>query len=298
MRKAFINTALHFLAFVIAVGLFQMTSGIIARAEEDSGADYQIRVNRAANCITVYERDNSGVFSIPVRVFLCSTGRSLSYTPLGTYSTSSYYRWHEMFGGSYTQYAVRINNHIMLHSIPYNSANPGSMSWEQYNLLGERASMGCIRLACADAKWIYDNCRPGTEVVIYDDTENPGPLGKPEAMKISADNPSRRWDPTDLSENNPWNKVRPLIYLKDDIGDGMLYIPLGAGIDSVKNRLGMKNADGISYNTDEYSVNIYGNYDLNKAGVYKIYISGIEKQTGMTAGKEVIMYVLENMIEI
>lgn len=298
MKKAFVNAALHFLAFFMAVCFLQITGSFTSYAEEDGRPDYQIRINRAANCITIYERDDSGTFSIPVRVFACSTGKAASGTPLGTYKTSSYYQWHEMFGGTYTQYAVRVNNHIMLHSIPYNSANPASMNWKQYNMLGEKASMGCIRLACADAKWIYENCRPGTEVVIYDDAENPGPLGKPEMMEISADSPLRGWDPTDLNEKNPWNSVRPSIYLKNDIGDDMLYIPLGAGVDTVKGELGMKNANGALYNTDEYSLNIYGNYNLNKAGIYKIYITGTEKSTGMRVDKEMTMYVLENMREV
>ena len=63
--------------------------------------------------------------------------------------------------------------------------------------------MGCVRLTTEDAKWIADNCPSGTSVEIYDD-EDPGPLGKPEAVKIDADDVKRGWDPTDADENNPW----------------------------------------------------------------------------------------------
>ena len=50
----------------------------------------------------------------------------------------------------------------------------------EYNKLGSPASLGCVRLTTADAKWIYDNCKAGTKTLIYDNTETPGPLGKPE----------------------------------------------------------------------------------------------------------------------
>ena len=67
----------------------------------------------------------------------------------------------------------------------------------------------CIRLTVQDAKWIYDNCKPGTKVEFYEDS-NPGPLGKPTAQKISEDETVRGWDPTDPDVNNPWrNYVRP-----------------------------------------------------------------------------------------
>ena len=64
--------------------------------------------------------------------------------------------------------------------------------------------MGCVRLTVEDAKWIYDNCKPGTSVEFYSN-ENPGPLGKPETPKISEYEEYRDWDPTDPDVNNPWN---------------------------------------------------------------------------------------------
>ena len=55
-----------------------------------------------------------------------------------------------------------------------------------------------------DVKWIYDYCPLGVTVEIYDDTENPGPLGLPEQTKIDVTNPNRGWDPTDPDPSNPW----------------------------------------------------------------------------------------------
>jgi len=66
--------------------------------------------------------------------------------------------------------------------------------------------MGCIRLTVEDAKWIYDNCKSGTTVEFYT-SEDPGPLGKPDAIKITEHEEYRGWDPTDPNENNPWREM-------------------------------------------------------------------------------------------
>lgn len=55
-----------------------------------------------------------------------------------------------------------------------------------------------------DAKWIYDNCKTGTQVTFLNDSDV-GPLGKPTSMKIS-NSPNRGWDPTDIDSKNPWNQ--------------------------------------------------------------------------------------------
>ena len=52
----------------------------------------------------------------------------------------------------------------------------------EYNQLGNTRSLGCIRLNCEVAKWIYDNCQLGTQVNISS-TLTSGPLAKPAGCK-------------------------------------------------------------------------------------------------------------------
>lgn len=163
---------------------------------------YYIKINRMQNCITVYTPDENGEYSIPYKAMVCSTGL-YNATPSGTYQISTKYRWRELYGGVYGQYATRIHGAILFHSVPYYTKSNDNLCTDKYNKLGQQASMGCVRLTTEDAKWIADNCPSGTSVEIYDD-EDPGPLGKPEAVKIDADDVNRGWDPTDPDENNPW----------------------------------------------------------------------------------------------
>uniref|UniRef100_UPI003FEDDC17 L,D-transpeptidase family protein n=1 Tax=Roseburia sp. TaxID=2049040 RepID=UPI003FEDDC17 len=178
------------------------TSEAIETPDVTAAFPYYIKINRMQNCITVYTPDENGEYTIPYKAMVCSTGL-YNATPSGTYQISTKYRWRELYGGVYGQYATRIHGAILFHSVPYYTKSNDNLCTDKYNKLGQQASMGCVRLTTEDAKWIADNCPSGTSVEIYDD-EDPGPLGKPEAVKIDADDVNRGWDPTDPDENNPW----------------------------------------------------------------------------------------------
>lgn len=169
----------------------------------DTRPNYTIYVNRALNCITIKQQEADGTLT-PVKSMVCSCGKPGSETPEGTFNTSDYYVWRKMVDNTYGKYAVRFNGKILFHSVPYIVESPDTLEWEEYNKLGEGASLGCVRICVRDAKWIYDNCKPGTTVVVYSDYENAGELGKPEAIKIDGNLPYRTWDPTDIDINNPW----------------------------------------------------------------------------------------------
>ncbi len=167
---------------------------------------YLLKVNYTANTVTAYKKDENGNYTVPVKAMVCSTGAA---TPTsGVYKTQNKYRWKLLIGNSYGQYSTRITGQILFHSVPYEKQTPDSIITKYYDRLGITTSLGCIRLTVADAKWIYDNCPLGTSVEFYS-SSNPGPLGKPSAVKIAdAGYPLNRWDPTDPDSNNPWkNKV-------------------------------------------------------------------------------------------
>ncbi len=178
---------------------------------------YQIRVNRAANCVTVYKKDKNGEYTEPYKAIVCSTGKYVGDTPLGDFHTLISYEWLLMVDGTYGQFAYRFYGSILFHSVPYYSKDKGNLEYAQFNKLGEPASLGCVRVCVRDAIWLIENCPVGTEVIVYDDEDNPGPLGKPEMIKIPADSPYRGWDPTDPDPENPWNNCKPEITVPETV---------------------------------------------------------------------------------
>ncbi len=174
---------------------------------------YAILVNRAMNTVTIYAPGSDGYYSVPVKAMICSTAREGAVTPLGTYTMISWRsEWRLMFDGTYGQYATGFYGNYLFHSICYTAPEHDAMKQDSYNLLGEPASMGCVRLETVDAKWIYDNCPAGTPVVIYDDPTSPGPLGKPaKTIPHITDELYNGWDPTDPAEGNPWHAILPSV---------------------------------------------------------------------------------------
>ena len=175
-----------------------------------SGRSYYIMVNRAQSTVTVYEPDEEGRYTVPVKAMVCSTGRKGHATPLGTYSIGGRWTWVHMFDDSYGQYCTQIKGNILFHSVCYAKRDPSTLITEEYNGLGAPASLGCVRLQTADAKWIYDNVGQGAKVTVYDDADSPGPLGKPDKLVdyISPEQ-ANGWDPTDPREENPWREILP-----------------------------------------------------------------------------------------
>lgn len=166
--------------------------------------DYYIKVNKKTNTVTIYIKEEDGSLT-PYKAMVCSIGRAGHDTPEGTgYKTTDYYDWRLMVDNTYGRYAVRFNGSIMFHSVPYYEAKKNSLEWQDYNKLGGPASLGCIRLAVADAKWIFDNCKRGTEVDVYSGPAKTDPLGTPEPIKLDTTSEYRDWDPTDLTPENPW----------------------------------------------------------------------------------------------
>ena len=163
------------------------------------GYPYYIKINRKLNVVYVYEAEE-GEYKKLVKVFVCSTG---AQTPLGIYSTQNKYVWRLLVGDSYGQYATRITGHILFHSVPYERQSKDSLKYWLYNRLGNKDSLGCVRLTVEDAKWIYDNCPLGTKVEIYDSNDLGG-VQKPSAQKIDVNDPRKNWDPTDPDLANPW----------------------------------------------------------------------------------------------
>lgn len=163
---------------------------------------YLLCVNRDASTVTVYTADEENRYTKPYMAMLCSGG---SDTPTGHFNTPIQYSWRLLAGPCYGQYATRIWDCYLFHSVPYYTQHKDDLEYDEFNKLGTPASLGCIRLAVVDVKWIFDNCLLGTPVVIYDNAEDPGPLGKPEGIQIDTANVDvRGWDPTDPDPANPY----------------------------------------------------------------------------------------------
>lgn len=282
MGKSF-RITLFSLLLLVCCGFWQSTQ---ARA----AGTYMIKINKQQNVVTIY-KEKDGKYK-PHKAFVCSVGYA---TPTGAFSLGEKLRWHLLDGPSYGQYCTRITGSILFHSVWYYSQNKANQSYIQYNKLGTTASHGCVRLTVADAKWIYDNCPSGTKVTIYN-AKNPGPLGKPSAIKVSG---YSGWDPTDPDPANPYKKKKPVI--QGVRGGNIAYgskINLLKGI-KVKNSTGF-NAKKLLTVKIKYKMDDESTYkkvkklDSKRPGKYKVTYE-ITDEIAHKAKKTVIYKVLSSV---
>ncbi len=132
---------------------------------------YAITVDVRNQVTTVYGRDEKGEYTVPVRQMICSTGMKSTPSDVGEWKLDGRRARWAYFGkwGSHAQYWTRINSNIAFHSVIYNSVDYMALSTKSYNMLGSRASHGCIRLLVSEAKWMYENIDEGVVVTIRED---------------------------------------------------------------------------------------------------------------------------------
>lgn len=242
--------------------------------EAKSSLPYYIKVNKQQNCVTIYEKDERGEYTVPVKAMVCSVGAD---TPLGVFKTPVKYRWKLLMGDVWGQYSTRIVGGILFHSVWYYRMDASTLSATQYNKLGTTASHGCVRLTVEDAKWIYDNCPLGTSVEIYNG-KDPGPLGKPEAIKLAA---GTGWDPTDPNKDNPFLKKAPVLS-----GAKSKSVAWGSKVDLYQ---GIKAVSTTGLDISK-SIKAEGSIDTYKPGKYKVTYS-VSDVLGRKASKTVTITV-------
>lgn len=129
---------------------------------------YKLIVDLKYQVVMAYKKDEAGKYSIPVRYMLCSTGADATPSPTGTFKMRDYRVRYGLFVNteSYAQYWSLITGRIYFHSVLYLDTDASEYTETSYNNLGHNVSHGCIRLTVPDARWIWYNCAPGTEVTI------------------------------------------------------------------------------------------------------------------------------------
>lgn len=155
-------------ARALALVLLALLACVPARAGTKYKKPYYIKVDVTNQIVTVYNTSDDSI----ARQMICSTGIQDS-TPRGTFylpeaasgERKSWYFFYEY--NCYAQYATRIIDKVLFHSIPCSYKSQKSVSQKALNKLGRPASHGCIRLLWPDAKFIAEECAVGTRVEIY-----------------------------------------------------------------------------------------------------------------------------------
>jgi hypothetical protein len=159
-----------------------------------AGGTYRITVDIYHQVVMVFSQDGDGEYTVPVRYMLCSSGANSS-TPIGTFKMQ---RYHVRFGlfvreNLCGQYWSQIKKpRIYFHTILYKEKNASTYIKETYDRLGQPDSHGCIRLTVPDARWIYYNIAPDTEVEIREGSADDEETAKIRSQLVLPPSPEER----------------------------------------------------------------------------------------------------------
>lgn len=137
---------------------------------------YVLHVNTKKCYIIIYAQfpGKSGEYA-PVCAFKTSPGTAGNETDTGNTYIKAQYNWTELMGPSYGQYTSLVNykDGEYIHSVACGYQNDYNVDAGAYNLLGQRASHGCMRVNVRNAFWVYCYVPVGTGVIIRDNDELP-----------------------------------------------------------------------------------------------------------------------------
>lgn len=142
-------------------------------AHKSTEHPYLLLVSKAAQIVTVFEKDDDGAYTVPIYHAICSTGRTSSRTPVGFYTVKRHKMWVTWAEGEYSAYNLEFAGNLKFHSVLYTHKDFSELYGNMTARLGTPASAGCIRLTAKDAKWIYELVEDGTPIEIIQGEEMP-----------------------------------------------------------------------------------------------------------------------------
>lgn len=169
---------------------------------------YKIIVDLAHQVVMVYEKDEAGEYTVPVRYMLCSSGAD-DCTPKGTFEMGAYRVRFSKFArdGRYGQYWTQIRKAIYFHTILYTQLDAATYQDFIFNRLGQMDSHGCIRLTVPDARWIWYHIAPGSICVIRDGDRNDTATAAIRRQLVLASPPAEQLDlrPGQIPNTDNWS---------------------------------------------------------------------------------------------
>ena len=158
---------------------------------------YYLYVEKGSFTLTIYGKDSNFDYTVVVRQY--KIGHGDTKTPVGKFTLSNTrHRWYTFRLGGSVQYATAYWGNLYIHSPLYGTENAWNMWPKYYNGeygIGTAHTGGCLRMVTEAAKFIYENCPPGTTLEIV----NGSPRGTtspdvPPMVKYG-------YDPTDVEAN-------------------------------------------------------------------------------------------------
>lgn len=151
---------------------------------------YFIYVEKGAHTLSIFSKDDYGLYTVRVATWFTATGKSASMTPTGIFTIGKKEEWHKWPAKTYSPYAstyYETNNHyggLFIHGPIYQRTDFSSVLSTSVQRIGTSCSSGCLRTEVEAAYFVYKMCDEGTQVKIVEGS----PLGFTPDRKVSVIN--------------------------------------------------------------------------------------------------------------
>lgn len=140
---------------------------------------YFIYVEKGAHTLSVFAKDDHGLYTERVATWSTATGKTASMTPTGIFTIGKREEWHTWPANTYSPYATtyyETNNGyggLFIHGPIYSRKDFYSVFSTSVNRIGTDCSSGCLRTEVEAAYFVYKMCDEGTQIKIVEGS----PLG-------------------------------------------------------------------------------------------------------------------------
>lgn len=135
---------------------------------------YFIYVEKGAHTLSVFEKDEYGLYTKRVYTWSTGTGKTNLLTPVGVFEIGEKEQWHRWPAQTVSPYATKYyesDNHyggLFIHGPIYRTKNYATLYESSVKEIGTNCSSGCLRTESEAAYFIYELCPEGTMIKIVE----------------------------------------------------------------------------------------------------------------------------------
>jgi hypothetical protein len=134
---------------------------------EISDSPFYIYVEKGSFSMTVFMKDENGLYTVPLKTFPTAIGRANRMTPTGVFHKGRTELWHS-WGNAYSPYVSAYYAGLYVHGPLYAQKSFPTLYRNMASQIGSAASSGCLRTTAQAAYFVYEHCPEGTAIHIVD----------------------------------------------------------------------------------------------------------------------------------
>jgi hypothetical protein len=134
---------------------------------ETTGSPYYIYAEKGSHTLTVFIKDENGLYTVPLKTFPTATGRAGRMTPAGVFRKGATEEWHS-WGSAYSPFATQYYPGLYVHGPIYAQKDFSTLYGNMAEQIGSSVTSGCLRTVVDAAYFLAEYCPEDTIIHIVE----------------------------------------------------------------------------------------------------------------------------------